>query len=112
MTDEPFRPMAPMTPEQKRRYVRHLLLPEIGAEGQAKLCLTRFSTGDAITELYLQRSGLISDPEAPIVTPPRLETSPDLQAAADVLVGAFAAVERIKAELDVGSPGALEVELE
>ncbi len=26
-----------LTPEQKERYGRHLLLPEIGAEGQAKL---------------------------------------------------------------------------
>ncbi len=30
-----------LTPEQKRRYSRHLLIPEVGAEGQAKLLESR-----------------------------------------------------------------------
>ena len=30
-------PVAKLTPEQSNRYKRHLLLPEVGVEGQAKL---------------------------------------------------------------------------
>lgn len=33
--------MLELSPEQMRRYARHLILPEVGVEGQRKICATR-----------------------------------------------------------------------
>ncbi len=99
-----------LTVEQKRRYVRHLLLPEIGAAGQERLCGAAFRGGGCraarIAADYLRRAGMREDPAAlPLAVAP--VDDPVIAA----LAGAFAAVERIKAELGVGRPAQLPPDL-
>ena len=95
-----------LTLHQKQRYARHLLLSEVGPGGQERLCAARFRAGSSLAEQvaaeYLRRAGLRQDAAgSPVVVTP---TDEPLDAA---LAGAFAAVERIKAELGVGRPGSL-----
>ena len=72
----------PLTPEQKQRFARHLLLPEVGADGQLRLCEAKFSDveelmpyANKIRGEYLSRAGmgLGRDPE-PVPVP---EQDPD-----------------------------------
>ena len=94
-----------MTPEQKRLYVRHILLPEIGQEGQARLCAASFQSArdyaGAVRARYLARAGLRGDDtlEAQGGEP------------SEAVRGAFEAVEAIKRTLGVGTPGTFPDEL-
>lgn len=94
-----------MTPEEKQLYVRHILLPEIGQAGQARLCAARFDAADdyagALRSRYLARAGLRGD---------------DLLGAqvgdpADAVRGAFDAVETLKRALGVGDEASFPSEL-
>lgn len=93
-------------PEQRRRYARHFLLPEIGVQGQERLCAAAFQAGasraERVAATYLARAGLREDPAGRPVA--AIATDDPVDAA---LAGAFAAVEHLKAELGVGRPGAL-----
>jgi hypothetical protein len=98
----------------RRIYARQILLPEIGEEGQRRLCATRMRpTGDAVADDYLRRAGcaLVADGEP--VAAEVLSTVPELDAlasdevlreAAAALRGALLAVETIKHTLGVGRP--------
>lgn len=94
-----------LTPEQKRLFVRHILLPEIGPSGQTRLCATSFDASDdyagALRSRYLARAGLQGEDRlrAQIGDP------------ADAVRGAFEAVEAIKRALGVGDAGAFPDEL-
>ena len=109
-----------LDPTQRARYARHLLLPEIGDSGQAKLNAARVrASADAdptVAEValdYLTRAGvqLDSDEQA---TPLRLADTaevnlvagaPQLQTASAFLLGALAAVEAIKQVTGAGTAG-------
>jgi len=115
-----------LSEEERQRFARHLLLPEIGTAGQARLCAARLRPGpDAATAAaevaadYLARAGAAvlpaSDaaedalalqlPDAGGVV--RLAGHPRLEGAAAALAGAFAALEALKAVTGAGRPGAL-----
>lgn len=96
-----------LTPAQRRRFVRHLLLPEIGPRGQARLLDARFTVrssdrGSAgeVAALYLARAGLNAAPEGDGATPIELDETHDPIDAA--LSGAWAAVEHVKRVLELG----------
>lgn len=104
----------------RRRFARHLLLPEIGADGQARLGASRVRAAPgadpratALAYAYLARAGLaIADDGAAFecadaATVSRLAGAPRHEAAAAALAGAFAAVEAIKRTLALGEPGEL-----
>lgn len=88
-----------MTPEQRRLYVRHILLPEIGKEGQARLCDAHFEATEdyagAIRARYLHRAGLQGND---VLEDQRGDPS-------EAVRGAFEAVEALKEVLGVGAPG-------
>jgi hypothetical protein len=104
-----------------QRFARHLLLAEIGTAGQARLCAARVRVAEGaderaarVTRDYLERAGLEVDAGArDAVDVPdanrlrALAGRAELEEAAAALAGAFAAVETIKAVLDVGAPAAL-----
>ncbi|HJK94779.1 MAG TPA: hypothetical protein RMH85_28540 [Polyangiaceae bacterium LLY-WYZ-15_(1-7)] len=96
-----------LRPEDKRRYARHILLPEIGAAGQEALQAARFAPAPGpageVAALYLERAGLEAAADGPAL---QLEGAPEDPSDA-AIAGAFAAVEHIKATLGVGTPGAL-----
>lgn len=91
-----------------QRYLRQVLLAEVGKEGQAKLAGARWGPDAArdplsqgVTETYLARAGVQvpdGDPELTLTVAP----GPDA-----ALAGAFEAVEFIKQTLGVGTPGTL-----
>lgn len=96
-----------LTPTQRRRFVRHLLLPEIGPPGQARLLGARFAVrsidrGSAgeVAALYLARAGLNAAPEMDGASTVELDEPDDPIDAA--LVGAWAAVEHVKRVLELG----------
>jgi hypothetical protein len=110
-----------LTDHDRTRYARHLLLTEIGGAGQERLCAADASANpDADPRAarwaleYLRRAGVSVRPGGSRVTLPsqpalaELGGDPALEEATAALAGAFAAVERIKAVLGVGRPGALE----
>lgn len=117
-----------LTPTQKRLYVRHLLLTEIGEAGQERLCGTRVGfapnastrAADVAWE-YLARAGVtradagasdalaVDVPDAATVE--RLAGSALLVDAAATLAGAFAAVEAIKAAVGAGRAARLPADL-
>jgi len=118
---------ATLTPAQKRRYARQVLLREFGEAGQLRLCATQArlpSDADpraaAVAADYLARAGLaVGDAVAAreLQLPDRdavraLAGSPSLEQAASALCGAFAAVEAIKAALGVGASAKLPAELQ
>ena len=100
------------------RYARHLLLPEIGAGGQERLNAARVRVSPAADEgagavarEYLARAGVQVAPEGEhLVELPggeavlSLAGSPELLEAARALAGALAAVETVKAVLQLGEP--------
>lgn len=118
-----------MTPQQRTRYARQLLLPEIGEQGQRGLCDTQAllprdaDPGAAgVAAEYLERAGLRvragSDPaeatpdavRVPVASRPevaRWAGDEALEEAAAALAGAFAAVEAIKATVGTGEAGTL-----
>lgn len=95
-----------LTPAERRRFVRHLLLPEIGPRGQELLRDATFSFSEErsgaaqeVAALYLTRTGLREDPEGARV---ELADSDDPIDAA--LFGAWGAVEHVKQLLGLGRP--------
>ena len=61
-------PLVPLLAPQKERYARHLLLPEIGVQGQMRLCNSTFAAASTIDSAdrevcaeYLKRAGLKSN---------------------------------------------------
>jgi hypothetical protein len=111
-----------LSPQQKQRYARHVLLAEIGEAGQLRLCGARVRLGResdpgaaAVATDYLVRAGLetTGDAAARELALPDTRTiralagSTDFEPAAAALAGAFCAVEAIKAALGAGVPGAL-----
>ena len=100
------------------RFARHLLLPEIGASGQERLSAARVRTSEgvdagarAVLSEYLTRAGVRVDPEGEhavsLATAAEVEAlagAPELLEAARALTGALAAVEAIKAVLELGEP--------
>ena len=104
-----------LTEQQIRLYARQVILREIGHTGQARLCASRvaLSASDAaaqpgaaqVAREYLQRAGLQvveSDGDIPVTFADAPEVDPPLQACADWLRGAWAAVETIKQAAGVG----------
>ena len=107
---------------QRQLYARHLLLPEIGESGQARLCAAGYGVGPEASKAaaatavdYLVRAGMTmlasedaARDDAPLLLLPddagvsRLAGQPLLQEAAAALAGAFAAVEAIKAVTGAG----------
>ena len=108
-----------LPPQQLRQYARHIVLPEIGEEGQRRIgaCRPRVATSASSRAAdwalaYLERAGCDAgdgDP-SPVDVPSddevsRIAGSPDLLHAAELFAGAFAAVERIKASVRAGEGG-------
>lgn len=120
-------PNVSLSPEQKRLYLRHLLLGEIGEAGQERLCGVRLCVPDGADEDaasvaldYLGRAGVpvggARDEELPFPVAARatvdaLAGDARLRDAAAALAGTFAAVEAIKACVGVGKPASLPVDL-
>ncbi len=104
------------------RYLRQILLNEVGAEGQARLGRAALQLVGAnaaardVAQDYLERAGVgaVTQAEAMssrepsgVATVPELDAPAHLAPAADLLAGAFAAVEGLKQVLGVGQPAAL-----
>ena len=95
------------------RFARHVLLPEIGEDGQARLEGARVELrGDAaavaVARAYLERAGVtVAAGGRAVDVAPATAGRPELAAAAAFLGGAFAAVEVIKAEVGAGEPASL-----
>jgi molybdopterin/thiamine biosynthesis adenylyltransferase len=101
----------------RRRYARQLLLGEIDEAGQERLLDARFRRGAAsdpdafvVAADYLGRAGCTPDAAGDEVPLPgtdavrRFAGGDALVAPAAAVVGAFAAVEHLKAVLGVGTP--------
>jgi sulfur-carrier protein adenylyltransferase/sulfurtransferase len=114
-----------LSPAQKQRYARHLLLAEVGEAGQERLCRASIQLpGDAdpraaaVAREYLERAGVSLHGAAPVAPAvagaPHLQLNgdalymlagdPRLEPAAAALLGALYAVEAIKGELGLGAP--------
>jgi hypothetical protein len=106
-----------LTAEQIRLYARQVILRELGQSGQARLCASRVvldasaaaaqPRAAAVARDYLQRAGLQvveSEPGVPLALGEATHVEPALQACADWLLGAWAAVETIKQVAGVGTP--------
>jgi hypothetical protein len=115
-----------LSPQQKQRYARQVLLAEIGEAGQLVLCAARVRVGAtsdsraaAVATDYLLRAGfeLTGDPAAPELALGdasairALSGASGFDHAAAALAGAFCAVEAIKAALGAGLPAALPADL-
>jgi hypothetical protein len=115
-----------LSPEQKRRYARQVLLAEIGEAGQLRLCRTRVRIGAAsdpraaaIATDYLLRAGMVvttedAAPELVLGAAGAIDTlsgDSGFGHAAAALAGAFSAVEAIKAALGAGTPANLPTDL-
>lgn len=100
----------PLGPNERVRYSRHILLNEIGADGQERLLagLVRLQAPAWPFAEYLARAGVRlsdSDGSLPQRTAPSAFTSdPALLAVAEVLAGSLDAVECLKGLLGVGTP--------
>lgn len=102
-----------LTPEDRVRYSRQILLPEIGQSGQERLCNASFAFSSDLDEeaakiaaVYLQRAGLALDPASPrkVSAPARnaldvMAREPGTEHAVAAVTGALAAVETIKSVL-------------
>jgi hypothetical protein len=121
-----MQPGAPLSPAERRRYSRQLLLREISDEGQRALCAARAElpacadpNAAEVARDYLSRAGLTADAAAASVSVEVPDSSavaalagaPSLQAAASTLAGAFAAVEAIKALVGAGHAAKLPKDL-
>ena len=106
---------------QRQRFARHLLLPELGKQGQAELCASSVRAPEgpagAVASDYLTRAGVQCGDEGAAVPVAdgqvlaQLAGDPSLEHAAAALAGAFAAVEAIKGITGAGEAGALPPEL-
>lgn len=104
-------------------YARHLLLPEVGQDGQARLFAVRPTASSESAEAetlaialdYLERAGLgrhasatgesIVVPAATVEDLASIARAPEHAAVAQALVGALCAVETLKGALDLGTAG-------
>lgn len=93
-----------------QRYLRQILLAEVGKEGQATLCAAKWAPdvtsspeARAVTAMYLERAGVQVSGKP---CRPTANARP-MAGAEAALEGAFEAVEFIKAQLGVGTPGTL-----
>jgi len=116
----------PLTDRQRGLYARHLLLAEIGEQGQERLCATRVTLSAAgdpeaarVAQEYLERAGVtVGRGGEPIEIPTTRRVArlaggdAALHDAAAAVAGAHAAVEAIKHIVGVGRPGRLPEELE
>jgi len=108
----------------RRRYARQLLLGEIGEAGQERLLEAGFRRGaegdadaTAVAAEYLERAGCSADgagaelrvPDASDVM--RFAGSPALREPAAAIMGAFSAVEHLKAVLGIADARELSPEL-
>ena len=116
-----------LTADQRSRYARHLLLVEIGEEGQSRLCAavvgarqSADAAAAAVSADYLRRAGVMvqkASDDALVVDlaganrVDALAGRPELRDAAATLAGAFAAVEAIKAITGAGQPATLPEDL-
>jgi hypothetical protein len=102
---------------ERTRFARHLLLPEIGASGQERLCAARVrvvagadAEAAAIARDFLERAGVSCATEGRELFVPAaseveaLAGDPLLLEAARALSGALAAVEAVKVILEIGAP--------
>ncbi len=110
-----------LTAEQRTRYARHLLLAELGEEGQERLCAARVrlrggadARASAAAGDYLARAGVtVAEDGVELAALPasddvaRLAGDALLEDAAAILAGAFVAVEAIKRAAGVGTAAAL-----
>ena len=107
-----------LDPATKHRYLRQLLLPEIGESGQARLLATEFCRGgdcgqdeyDVAAE-YLSRAGCTEVDDCGSPVHGRVEGSvtalvDELGCGAPVaaVIGALSAVEHLKQSLAIGRP--------
>jgi hypothetical protein len=115
-----------LSPQQKQRYARQVLLTEIGEAGQLRLCGARVRVGAesdpraaAVATDYLLRAGLEltedgAAPELVLGDPTAIRAlagTSDFEHAAAALAGAYSAVEAIKVALGVGVPRTLPCDL-
>jgi hypothetical protein len=116
-----------LTDEQRVRYARHLLLPELGEAAQLRLLGSRVrfaveaeAGAREVAGEYLRRAGVAVVPDVSHVDGggttlclalPSLRCDPALRDAAQALSGAFAAVEAIKALAGIGQPAQLDLDL-
>ena len=113
-----------LSPHDRKRYARHLLLAEIGPAGQARLLAQTVAlpaSADAraaeVAVDYLRRAGVTVGELGEVVALPdsaavrALAGRSELHEATAALLGAFAAVEAIKSALAVGAPGELPASL-
>jgi len=113
-----------LSADQRSRYARHLLLVEIGEQGQARLCEARVRVASdadagaaAVARDYLERAGVTVDDCAPgdatsLAVPSMADVDalagrPELREAAAALAGALSAVETIKTLTGAGTPAAM-----
>lgn len=109
--------------EDGARYLRQRLLTEVGDAGQERLCATPVQLVGGSPEArahardYLARAGVPVVPNgAPdaarrVALPEAVRHAPALQPAADLLVGALAAVEAVKGTLGLGQPATVPPDL-
>jgi hypothetical protein len=101
----------------RRRYARQLLLGEIDETAQLRLLDARFRRPEgadadalAVATDYLERAGCsVTNDGTPLQVPDAAAVDtvagkPSLRAPAAALIGAFAAVEHVKATLDLTGP--------
>jgi hypothetical protein len=99
-----------LSPSERQRYARHLLLPEIASAGQERLCAARVRLSGGADEAatiagdYLSRAGVGVGDEGQELHPVEVESDALLAEAARALSGALAAVETVKAILGIGAP--------
>jgi hypothetical protein len=100
-----------LSPSERQRYARHLLLPEIGSSGQERLCAARVRMPDGvdpatmqIASEYLERAGVLVGDEGRELQHVEVQADPLLAEAARALGGALSAVEAVKAILGIGAP--------
>jgi hypothetical protein len=105
-----------LSPADKQRYARHLLLAEIGETGQERLCAARVQLpadmdprAATVARDYLERAGVGVDvaeaalaPSANRAAVAALAGDELFEPAAAALLGALHAVEQIKTQLAIG----------
>ena len=89
---------------ERRRYARHLLLPEIASSGQERLCASRVRAPVGVASEYLTRAGVQVAEDGRELREIEVESDPLLAEAARALSGALSAVEAVKAILELGAP--------
>lgn len=106
--------MAALPADRRRAFARHLLLPEIGSQGQERLCAAHFRIEEGadpraaeVARDYLERAGVREGADGWVVSLPAAgalapELDGGLEHAAPAVAGAFAAVETIKAIVGAG----------